>query len=126
MLRKTKRQYYRNLSNEINISRASNPKQFWDYISKLGPIQKYKNFRESIYKWRVTTENLPKVLNKWPNAFNKLYNNNVDNVDNNVDNHDNSLDEGVDKYNTPSTKLDGANYFNNPILLSEVEEVVKS
>ena len=26
MLRKTERQYYRNLSNEINISRASNPK----------------------------------------------------------------------------------------------------
>ena len=124
-MRKTERQYYRNLSNEINISTVSNPKQFWDYISKLGP-RKNRKISEKVYingESGQTTDNIPTLLNKWQNAFNS---NNVDSIDNNVDNHNNSLDEGVDKCITSTTKLDGTNYLNKPILLSEVDEVVKS
>ena len=128
LLRKTERQYCRNLSNDINISRVSNPKQFWDYISKLGP-RKNRKVSEKVYingESGQTIDNIPTLLNKWENAFNKLYSNNVDSIDNIVDNHDNSLNEGVDKCNISSSKLDENNYLNKPILLSEVEEVVKS
>ena len=65
LLRKTERQYYRNLSNEINISRVSNPKQFWDCISKLGP-RKNRKISEKVITGESgqTTDNIPTVLNK--------------------------------------------------------------
>ena len=76
LLRKTERSYYRKLSTELNEANSKNPKQFWDYINKLGP-RKNSKIPERVYiqsNSGPTTDNMNDVLNTWENDFSELYN----------------------------------------------------
>ena len=63
-LRQTERSYWRNIALEINEVNTSDPKKFWDHISKLGP-RKTTKIPDKVFKDGQLTSDELDVLKKW-------------------------------------------------------------
>ena len=75
-LRYYKKQYRYNSMNEIESCKTENPKQFWEYIKKLGPKKK-RNIPLKVYaEDGCLTSCKQTVLNKWKNDFESLFKSN--------------------------------------------------
>ena len=72
--RKFERNYKKNKIVEIETFSSSDPNKFWESIKKLGPYKK-KDIPMEVYDedGNIVTD-LPKVLHKWKNEFQSLYN----------------------------------------------------
>ncbi len=72
-LQKAERCYNKKKQDEIESICTENPRQFWDYIKKLGP-QFSKKIPEEIYdEFGNINSNLEEVLAKWKSEYEKLY-----------------------------------------------------
>ncbi len=80
-LRQAKRTYDKRLQNEIETVCTDNPRQFWEYIKKLGP-KKSNRIVEEIYDQDGNVKNdLESVLAKWKSEFENLYKTESDSFD---------------------------------------------
>ena len=127
-LRKTERLYNRNVLTEIDDVCTSDPREFWNYISKLGP-RKSNSVPMKVYDTdgQVITDT-ERVLNKWKEDFQALYECPQD-VEENFD---------TDFYNGIITEkmrweeqMESANYqcnqeLNKQISFHEIELVVRN
>ncbi len=81
-LRKAERCYNKKKQDEIENICTENPRQFWNYIKKLGP-QFSKKIPEEVYdEFGNINTNLHEVMTKWKTEYEKLYKPESDNFDN--------------------------------------------
>ncbi len=82
-LRKAERNYNKITRDMIETICTENPKQFWNYVKKLGP--QFKNdIPEEVYdEFGNINTDLNEVLSKWKSDYEKLYQPTSDNFDNN-------------------------------------------
>ena len=74
-LRRTERTYNRKFADDIEELNTEDPKQFWNYINKLGP-RKTKDIPFKVYdKQGYLTSDNSAVLDKWKTSFESLYTN---------------------------------------------------
>ncbi len=64
-LRRAERKYNRDLQDKIETVCTENPRQFWEYIKKLGPKTKSKILEEVYDQEGNVTNDLNYVLQKW-------------------------------------------------------------
>ncbi len=82
-LRKAERNYNKQVQENIESICTDNPKQFWNYIKKLGP-QFNSNIPQEVYdeNGNIITD-IDAVLNKWKTEYEKLYKPTNENFDEN-------------------------------------------
>ncbi len=82
-LRKAERAYNKGLQNKIDNICTENPKQFWNYIKKLGPHYKPDIPQEVYDDDGNILSDLDSVLSKWKTEYENLYTTNSEQFDNN-------------------------------------------
>ncbi len=81
-LRQAKRKYDKSLQDEIETVCTDNPRQFWEYIKKLGP-KKSNKIIEEVYDQDGNIKcDIESVLSKWKSEFENLYKSESDSFDN--------------------------------------------
>ena len=124
-LRKAERTYNRGLCIEIENVDVTNPREFWKYISSLGPRKK-KDIPLNVYATENKDEivmNIDKVLSTWKEDFSCLYNKPEHNIEDR---------EYIDMCNTKERlekQMDEPSYsenvyVNGEITFEEVEGVI--
>ncbi len=72
-LRRAERQYNKQLQDEIETVCTDNPRQFWEYIKKLGPKTNNKIIEEVYDENGEIVRDLEAVLLKWKTEYENLY-----------------------------------------------------
>ena len=72
-LRRAERNYNKQLQNEIESVCTDNPRQFWEYVKKLGPKTSKKIIEEVYDDNGEVKRDLESVLQKWKIDFENLY-----------------------------------------------------
>ena len=74
LLRQTKREYNKNIAEQIESISDKDPMQFWEQIKKLG-LQRNKQIPMQVYDDHGAVEcDRDEVWNEWKNDFKNLYN----------------------------------------------------
>ncbi len=102
---------------------TENPRQFWQYIKKLGPRTSSKIIEEVYDENGEITSDLETVLNKWKTDFDNLYKTDSKTFDNNFYNEIKALLRNSE--NSMNDPLYVSNAFlNRNISIDEVSKVV--
>ena len=122
LLRTTERYYYRKKALELEEINISNPKEFWDYIKRLGPKNKTTT-PMGVYTddGNITTDKF-EVLNKWKNDFGQLLN-----PENQWENNDQFYEQVLHEKHKFETSMEQPDYVENPDINFEIkiDEVVR-
>ncbi len=122
-LRRAERNYNKELQNEIESVCTDNPRQFWQYIKKLGP-KTSNRIVEEVYDNDGNVQcDLDTVLQKWKNDFENLYKTDSTSFDNHF------YDEIKALLRTAESNMNDPLYVSNVILnrnisFDEVSNVV--
>ena len=121
MLKNKKREYLRNMSIKLDKLNMRNPREFWQYVKRLGPQKRYS------IPWEVDIDgikytNHKVVLEKWKNDFEKIYKADCTGFDN--DYRDVTCRMLETKLKEDKMNYDVTNVCNSPITLQEVQTAV--
>lgn len=125
-LRQAERQYKRNVLIEIDDVCTSNPREFWNHISKLGPRQNAAVPLKVYDENGIVNTDIEFVLNKWKQDFDTLYKcpSNIDS-----DFNDDFFKEIKSQKNRWEAQMEEPDYecnpeLNNPLSFDEIERMV--
>ena len=116
LLRKTERNYRRQVIETIDEICTTNPREFWACLKKLGP-RKHSSIPMKVEQNDIVVTDENVVLAKWENDFKSLYNGNS----NDNQNFDNAfLDEAVRLVQDRESDMQNDTYIDNPQLNMDI------
>ena len=122
-LRQAERNYNKSMQDEMESVCTDNPRQFWEYIKKLGPKPSNKILQEVYDENGNIKCDLDSVLHKWKVEFENLYKSESDSFD------DNFYTEIKSLLRTRELNMNDPLYVSNAVLnrsltLDEVSNVI--